>query len=144
MFGYEDDLACITDLGLNKTEGQVKEEEATIKVSAEEDSWDSFDWDEGFWSDSDGGGRRKRSESDKSAFSYLTSEGRCRWGMLRELNNTEQEAVRIRTGREDFREKGRIDDIGGRDTFQAWQEDSQCDRYDRLKRLYCIKKAQLI
>ena len=66
LFGYEDELAC---LGSSVHNDQPTEME-------EDDDWDNWD-------------RRKRSVPN-----YRDPSGKCLWGILRDLNNTEHETVR--------------------------------------------------
>ena len=71
LFGYEEELACL---------GQIMDSEA----GQEEDFWDEEEEDDFFFR------RRKRSVPD-----YRDPvSGKCMWGVLRDLNNTEHETVR--------------------------------------------------
>ena len=75
LFGYEDDLACI---------GQIEE-----SLTDDDDDSSDDDWD--VWEDDDFFFRRKR----RSVPNYRDPEsGKCLWGVLRDLNNTEHESVR--------------------------------------------------
>ena len=67
--------------------------------------------------------RRKK----RSVPNYRDETGKCMWGMLRDLNNTEHETVRIETGLNDFKAKGRIIDLDGKTSFGAWRP--ECDRW---------------
>jgi len=102
LFGYPDNLACLASQGANN-------DEATEETDDEWDNWDD-DEDDEFLS------RRRRDSGD------------CLWGVLKDLNNTEHETVRIKTGKTDFRSKGEILDIDGKTSFGAWQKDSGCDQ----------------
>ena len=105
LFGYEEELACL---------GQIMETPET--EGEEEDFWE--DDEDDFFSK-----RRKR----RSVPDYRDPvSGKCMWGVLRDLNNTEHETVRIRTGQTDFRNKGTILDMDGRTSFGAWKP--ECDR----------------
>ena len=108
LFGYEEELACL---------GQIMDSPETEQEAGEEDFWN--DDEDDFFSR-----RRKR----RSVPDYRDPEtGRCMWGVLRDLNNTEHETVRIRTGQTDFRTKGTIVDMDGKTSFGAWKP--ECDRY---------------
>merc|ERR1712127_400705 len=50
------------------------------------------------------------------------------WGILRDLNNTEHETIRIKTGSSDHRKKGEIVSVDGKTQFGAWRKNSSCDR----------------
>ena len=109
LFGYEDDLACVGQLGTT--------------VSSEVDDSEDDDWSWNDDSDDFFFRRKKRSVPD-----YRDPDtGKCLWGVLRDLNNTEHESVRIKTGQTDFRTKGEIMDMDGRTSFGAWQP--QCDSF---------------
>ena len=66
LFGYEDELACLGSYVHN-------DQPTDIEV---DDDWDNWD-------------RRKRSVPN-----YRDPSGKCLWGVLRDLNNTEHETVR--------------------------------------------------
>ena len=111
LFGYEDDLACV---------GQFED---TLDTEESEDDLDD-EW--GDWNDdsNDFFFRRKK----RSVPNYRDpASGKCLWGVLRDLNNTEHESIRIKTGQTDFRAKGEIVDLDGRTSFGAWQP--QCDSF---------------
>jgi len=108
LFGYEEELACL---------GQIMDSPETEQEAGEEDFWN--DDEDDFFSR-----RRKR----RSVPDYRDPEtGRCMWGVLRDLNNTEHETVRIRTGQTDFRTKGTIVDMDGKTSFGAWKP--ECDSF---------------
>lgn len=125
LFGYEDELACITESDVNQ----------------HEDDWDSWeddsDWDS--WDDEDNKVdkqinrtiKRREAQSfsleteDKKAPNYRNEDGRCVWGILKDLNNTQHDVVKISTGFSDFKTKGQILSVNGRIKFNAW--DSECD-----------------
>ena len=90
----------------------VQNDQPTDFELEDDDDWDSW-------------ARRKRSVPN-----YRDPSGKCMWGILRDLNNTEHETVRIRTGKTDFKSKGTILDIDGKKSFGAWAADSGCDRID--------------
>ena len=104
-------MACI---------GQPLEDLTQSEVNNEDEDWD---WNNKDDNEDDGFFFRKK----RSVPNYRTSSGKCMWGMLKDLNNTEHETVRIETGEQDFRSKGKIVDLDGRTAFGAWQP--QCDRY---------------
>eukprot|EP00092_Neocalanus_flemingeri_P048985 GFUD01056149.1.p1 GENE.GFUD01056149.1~~GFUD01056149.1.p1 ORF type:complete len:220 (+),score=51.70 GFUD01056149.1:438-1097(+) len=120
LFGYEDELACITEFGTN-TQGT----ETT-------DDWENDDWDDDDWDDEETDWNNEEDELlrlKRDIPSYRDPSGKCLWGILRDLNNTEHETIRIRTGTTDFHNKGSIVDIDGKESFGAWQSNSSCDRY---------------
>ena len=47
---------------------------------------------------------------------------------MRDLNNTEHETVKINTGTSNYRSKGGILGVDGRESFDAWEKGSSCDR----------------
>merc|ERR1712012_835220 len=114
FFGYEDELACITDpLGPILGVGDDDEDDD------DDDSWGD-DWD-----DEEGWRRRRRKREIPS---YRDASGACLWGILRDLNNTEHETVRINTGTTNYRRKGGILGVDDREVFGAWEKGSTCDR----------------
>lgn len=115
LFGYEDDLACITDGILGGGGEESSQGESTD--STWEDQW-------GEWEEEDGWRRRKRSIP-----SYRDPSGKCVWGILKDLNNTEHETIRINSGTSDYRSKGSIIAVDGKEEFGAWRENSTCDRF---------------
>ena len=122
LFGYEEELACL---------GQIMESPETESKGEEEDFWE--DDEDDFFSK-----RRKR----RSVPDYRDPvSGKCMWGVLRDLNNTEHETVRIRTGQTDFRNKGTILDMDGRTSFGAWKP--ECDRYRPLFILSCLMEIMI-
>ena len=77
LFGYEDELACL---------GQFVAADTNTNDSNEnDDDWD--DWDE---EEDDFFFRRKK----RSVPNYRDPSGKCMWGVLKDLNNTEHETVR--------------------------------------------------
>lgn len=123
LFGYEDELACITDFNPTKEKTDISE------ADQEDDDWGDDDWDDEDWNFND-----ENNESDqilrlkRDIPSYRDPSGKCLWGILRDLNNTEHETIRINTGTEDFRQKGRIISVDGKESFGAWEQGSSCDR----------------
>jgi len=114
LFGYEDELACITDpLGPILGVGDDDDDDD------DDDSWGD-DWD-----DEEGWRRRRRKREIPS---YRDASGACLWGILRDLNNTEHETVRINTGTTNYRRKGGILGVDDREVFGAWEKGSTCDR----------------
>ena len=79
LFGYEDELACL---------GQFVAADADNNDSDEndDDDWDNWDEEE----DDDFFFRRKK----RSVPNYRDPSGKCMWGVLKDLNNTEHETVR--------------------------------------------------
>ena len=76
LFGYEEDLACL---------GQIVAEPPEQDEDAADDFWDEDEEDDDFFL------RRRR----RSVPNYRDAEtGKCLWGVLRDLNNTEHETVR--------------------------------------------------
>jgi len=119
LFGYEDELACITEFSPIQQE-TIKEDD----TDQEDDDWINDDWDDDEWDDeADEMLRFKRDIP-----SYRDPTGKCLWGILRDLNNTEHETIRIQTGTSDFRQKGSILSIDGEESFGAWEPSSSCDR----------------
>ena len=100
-------MACLGSSVHNDQPGDIELEE--------DDDWDNWD-------------RRKRRR--RSVPNYRDPSGKCMWGVLRDLNNTEHETVRIMTGKSDFKSKGTILDIDGKTSFGAWEAESGCDRID--------------
>jgi len=123
LFGYEDELACITDFAPIAMDSDPKEEPSNDDFWMNGDDWDDEEWDEEEPNTVDDIFRSKRSVP-----SYRDPSGKCLWGILKDLNNTEHETIRIKTGTEDFRQKGKILSVDGRESFQAWEENSTCDR----------------
>jgi len=72
------------------------------------------------------GWRRRRRKREIP--SYRDASGACLWGILRDLNNTEHETVRINTGTTNYRRKGGILGVDDREVFGAWEKGSTCDR----------------
>lgn len=112
LFGYQDDLACLGHAMTNNND-----EDSDIINDSTDDGWDNWDDDENTLF------RRKRSIPN-----YKDSSGKCTWGVLKDLNNTEHETVRIMTGKTNFRSKGEIVDIDGKTSFGAWKASSSCDQ----------------
>jgi len=120
LFGYEDELACITEFGTNKQK---------TNDNSYDDDWDNDDWDDDDWEDDDWIKTEEELPRNKRDIpSYRDPSGKCLWGILRDLNNTEHETIRIQTGTSDYHKKGSIIDIDGKDSFGAWKPDSSCDR----------------
>jgi len=113
LFGYEDELAC---LGQFVTADSNDGGQNVNDDDDEWDNWDEEDQDDFFFK------RKKRSVPN-----YRDPSGKCMWGVLKDLNNTEHETVRILTGRNDFKTKGRIVDLDGKTTFGAWKP--ECDSF---------------
>jgi len=123
LFGYEDELACITDFAPIGMDSDPKEK------STNDDFWmDGDDWDDEEWDDDESNSVDDIFRSKRSVPSYRDPSGKCLWGILKDLNNTEHETIRIKTGTEDFRQKGKILSVDRRESFQAWEENSSCDR----------------
>ena len=83
LFGYEDELACIT-------ESAPITKETVTDDDQEDDDWDDDDdWNDDWTDENDEFQRLKRDIP-----SYRDSSGKCLWGILRDLNNTEHETIR--------------------------------------------------
>jgi hypothetical protein len=78
-------LACITEFSPIQQE-TIKEDD----TDQEDDDWINDDWDDDEWDDeADESPRFKRDIP-----SYRDPSGKCLWGILRDLNNTEHETIR--------------------------------------------------
>ena len=78
-------MACITEFSPIQEE-TVKDDD----TDQEDDDWINDDWDDDAWDDeADEMLRFKRDIP-----SYRDSSGKCLWGILRDLNNTEHETIR--------------------------------------------------
>jgi len=119
LFGYEDELACITDFTPSDPDSD----------DVEDDDWGDDDWDDDdAWSVDDNSETENFLRYKRDIPSYRDPSGKCLWGILRDLNNTDHETIRIQTGREDYREKGKIVSVDEEEVFGAWEEGSSCDR----------------
>ena len=89
LFGYEDELACITDFAPIAMDSDPKEEPSNDDFWMNGDDWDDEEWDEEEPNTVDDIFRSKRSVP-----SYRDPSGKCLWGILKDLNNTEHETIR--------------------------------------------------
>jgi len=118
LFGYEEELACLGSPTVeNDSANDDDDEEWDWDSDEDDEDWDR-DEDEDFFT------RRKK----RSVPNYRDETGKCMWGMLRDLNNTEHETVKIETGLNDFKAKGKIIDLDGKTSFGAWRP--ECDSFE--------------
>ena len=89
LFGYEDELACITDFS------PIQQETDTDDEDQENTDWGDDDWDDDDWGDGDVNDEANETPRSKREIpSYRDPSGKCLWGILRDLNNTEHETIR--------------------------------------------------
>ena len=85
LFGYEDELACITDFTPNDPDSD----------DVEDDDWGDDDWDDDeAWSVDDNNDTENFLRYKRDIPSYRDPSGKCLWGILRDLNNTDHETIR--------------------------------------------------
>ena len=95
LFGYEDELACITEFGSPAPQkGEEKEDTDEFDADWEDDDdWMTFE-DEKVSEDA---GLNSRVRREIPSYRDPAT-GKCLWGLLRDLNNTEHETVRFAVG----------------------------------------------
>jgi len=118
LWGYKDDLACITEPDTRQAEAEVE-----------------ADWGDDFWSDEQPNEAAKLNplipEKKKQKFvksrNFRRPDGRCMFGVLAEKNSTWEGTVSMLSGKGCLGDKGKIVDIDGATSFDIWERDSKCD-----------------
>ena len=82
-------MACITDFS------PIQQETDTDHEDQENTDWGDDDWDDDDWGDVDLNYEANETPRSKREIpSYRDPSGKCLWGILRDLNNTEHETIR--------------------------------------------------
>lgn len=116
LWGYEDELACITE-----AEKKVAEAESEP------------DWDTDFWSDPqpeltpNSEALHKKKKKFVKSRNFRRPDGRCMFGVLAEKNNTWEGSVSMMSGKGCLTDKGKIIDFDGATSFEIWEKESTCD-----------------
>ena len=84
-------MACITEFSPIQQE-TVRDDDDDNQAN---DDWNDDDWDEDEWNEDEWNDKAEETPRFKRDIpSYRDPSGKCLWGILRDLNNTEHETIR--------------------------------------------------